>query len=103
MLHHDVVHFETQKTLLDNHKHPALYDLSNMRWSQRVHCQGVMRIAHTDERGRQNLEPALPLLSQLMRRKAHANLPSTSESAYPRTLGHPTPSPRVLRMIKVQV
>lgn len=34
---------------------------------------GRMRIAHTDEGGRQNLEPALPLLSQLMRGKAHAN------------------------------
>ena len=61
-----------KKTLLDNHRHPAWYHLSNMRWSQRVRCQGVCASRTPMKKGVRTLsQPYRSPLRQLMRRKAH--------------------------------
>jgi hypothetical protein len=61
-----------------------------------------MRIAHTDERGRQNLDPALPLLSQFDATKGATQTFHQRRSPPTRGLSDiRRPSPRVLRMNEV--
>lgn len=66
--------FRNPKTLLHNHRHPALYHLSNMRWSQRVRCQGVCAARTPMNEGVRTLtQPYRSPLSHLLRRRAHAD------------------------------
>lgn len=45
-----------------------------------------MRLVHTDEEGRQNFDPALPLPKGCSRKQGTRKLPLTSETAYMRAL-----------------
>jgi len=102
--HRDVVHFETQKDPSRQSQASRLVSSQQYEMESARPLPGRMCIAHTDEEGRQNLEPALSLTSPPVdATKGARRLPSTSESAYPRggVLGCPTPW--VLRMNKAQV
>jgi len=83
--HRDLVHFETQKDPSRQSQASRLVSSQQYEMESARPLPGRMCIAHTDEEGRQNLEPALPLTtSPVDATKGAHRLPSTSESAYSR-------------------